>query len=55
MVAKEKALEPLKDLLVDVLSRLEALEAKAGVTPPPAATRASPTPQPSQASLTGTY
>ena len=31
-VGKEKALAPLQDLLADVLGRLEALEAKTGIT-----------------------
>ena len=34
MMGKEKALDPLKELLGDVLHRLEALEAAAGVSPP---------------------
>jgi len=42
--SKEKALDPLKDLLGDVLSRLEALEQAAGVAPPPAASAAAAAP-----------
>lgn len=51
-VVKEKALDPLKDLLGDVLHRLEVLEAKAGVTPAaPAAARTPPRSTPSSSSL----
>lgn len=42
-----KAIEPLRDLLADVVARLEALEAKVGVTPSSSAATAKSAPTPS--------
>lgn len=46
------ALEPLKELLGEVVARLEALEAKAGLVPPIATT--APLPKPVPSSVVGT-
>jgi hypothetical protein len=47
-------LDPLKDLLGDVLARLEALEAKAGVTVPVTSAATPKSPVPVKAAFHGT-
>lgn len=55
-VSKDKALDPLKDLLTDVLARLETLESKVGIVASPAAASGpAPQQQPAPASTTGTF
>jgi hypothetical protein len=50
-------IDPLKDLLSDVLSRLENLETKVGIAPPHHASSSASftTPAPNEANLAGAY
>jgi hypothetical protein len=48
-------IDPLKDLLSDVLSRLENLETKVGIAPPHPASSSFTTPAPNEANLAGAY